>query len=401
MLAAVIAVTTALAVVVVPRLSPDPARRPRGTRTTRWLRHPGTWLALVVVCFGVVQVLVVAYMHQAWGDDTTRVTRYLPPGWFDLADLGPLADRLPAWPWTVLHAQAALELPFVLLAYLLVCRWWSADAAARLVRARWLVAAAWTLTFCLVEADLRSPWTTVDIVVRVLSGLVTGLVLPLLDDGARRPPVLRPSGLLRSPLLPFAVSAAALGCLVLAVYDVATLYNSAHLGRWVPVAALAGAVLALARWWAAAAARTVEGLRSSPVLAAAAASLGWFTVLFAAPALPLRYGIGFGAAPVSAVAGLVLVAASVRLGWTGVPLRWSAVVAAAGTVLAVLGAVVAHGYPEARLLAAAAGFVVGGAVAAALVDRRLARLGPCSNSTTCRRRNSGTGSGGATRPPAR
>jgi hypothetical protein len=364
-LAAVIVVTTVLAVVVVPRLAPDPARarRPQGTRGTRWLRHPGTWLAVVVACFGVVQVLVVAYVHQAWHDDTTRVTRYLPPGWFDLADLGPLADRLPAWPWTVLHAQAALELPFVLLAYLLVCRWWSADASARLVRTRWLVIASWTLTFCLIEADLRSPWTAVDIAVRVVSGVVTGLVLPLLDDGARRPPA----------LLPFAVSAGALGCLVLAVYDVATLYNSAHLGRWIPVAALAGAVLALARWWAAAVARTVDGVRSGPVLAAAASSLGWFTVLFAAPALPLRYGIGFGAAPVSAVAGLVLVVAGVRLGWTAVPLRWCVVVAAAGSVLAVCGAVVAHGYPEARLLAAAAGFVVGGAVAAALVDRRLSR----------------------------
>jgi len=351
----VIAVTTLVAVLVQPRLRPRD-RGPSGAlRRARWLRHPGTWLAAVVALFGVDQLLVVAYVEQAWGGDTSRITRYLPPGWFDLADLGSLARVLPAWPWTVLHAQAALELPFVVLAYLLVCRWWSADVATRVLRARWLVVASWTGTFCLVELDLRNPHTTVDIVVRVVSAIGTGLLLPLLDPGDRRSPA----------LLPFAASAAALGCLVLAVYDVATLYNSAHVVRWLPVAAVAGVVLVGARRWAV---RTPAAV--GPVAASATSSLGWFLVLFAAPALPLRYGIGFGAAPVSAAAGLVLVAVSVRFGWTRASRREFVAVALVGAGLAALGAAVAHGFPEARLLAAAAGFVVGGSATAALLDLR-------------------------------
>ena len=365
MLAAVIVATTLAAVLVVPRLRPAPpvpttlrptTSRPAAVALRRALRHPGTWLAAVVALFAVNQVLVTAFVHQRWGDDPSRITRYLPPGWFDLADLGPLADRLPAWPWTVLHAQAALELPFVVLAYLLVCRWWSADVAARVIGARWLLVASWTAVFCLVELDLRNPYTTVDVVIRLVSAVVTALALPALDGGKRR----------AVGLVTAVVSAAALGCLVLCVYDVATLYNSAHLVRWLPVVAVASVALAAARWTAAHRRAHVPG----PVTAAAVASLGWFLVLFAVPALPLRYGIGFGAAPVTAAAGLVVVLASLRRGWDRSVLGGLVVAVLGGGAVAASGFLLAHGYPEARMLAAATGFVLGAAATTVLLDRR-------------------------------
>lgn len=379
MLAALIVATTIVGMVVVPRLRPATVDGRGGA-----LRHPGTWLAVVVALFGVDQVLVIAFVTQRWGGDPSRVTRYLPPGWFDLADLGALAEHLPAWPWTVLHVQAVLELPFVVLAYLLVCRWWSAETAARVITARWFLVASWTAVFCLVELDLRNPWTTVDVVLRIAAGAGTVLALPLLGTGDRTAP-----GLLSATL-----SAAALGCLVLAVYDVATLYNSAHLVGWLPVAGCAGAALAVARWsasrrsaalWSAArasASRSPDGGGGAgPMTASATASLGWFLVCFAVPALPLRYGIGFGEAPVSAVAGVAIVVAALRLGWDRSVLRGLAVAVLVGGVVAAVGSGVALsvsrtaaiGYPEVRLLAAAVGFVLGAAAVTVLLDRRWRR----------------------------
>jgi hypothetical protein len=74
------------------------------------------------------------YVEREWNGDVSRIARYLPDGWFALADLGALADRFPAprlLGWTVLRAQAGLELPFVLLAYLTVCRWFGAETFRR------------------------------------------------------------------------------------------------------------------------------------------------------------------------------------------------------------------------------------------------------------------------------
>ncbi len=61
MLAALIVSTTVVGVVLVPRLRPR-VRPDRGGA----LRHPGTWLAVVVGLFGVNQVLVTAFVTQRW-----------------------------------------------------------------------------------------------------------------------------------------------------------------------------------------------------------------------------------------------------------------------------------------------------------------------------------------------
>ncbi|GAA1889044.1 hypothetical protein GCM10009773_16510 [Williamsia serinedens] len=323
-------------------------------------RHPGTWLAVVVAAMAANQVLVTAYIHQAWGGDTSRITRYLPPGWFDLADLGRLADVLPAWPWTVLHVQAALELPVVVLAYLLVARWLGADTAGRVVAARWWISASWTVVFCLVEWDLHNPYTVGDIVIRLVAGVVVPLLVPLLGTGRSEP----------AGLLGVGVSAAALGCVVLAVYDVLTLYNLGHAGRWVVPVVVSLAVLAAARWWAAR-----HTAPSGPLVTSAVGALGWFVAVFAVPALPLRYGLTFGTQIVSLVAGSVIVVASILRGWDPRRRRALVVVLTAGVLGAATGALVTAEITEVRLLAAAAGFVVAAAIVCALGDRRLRGAG--------------------------
>jgi hypothetical protein len=330
---------------------------PRGVTRARpgggWLRHPGTWLVVVIGLMWINQVLFTTYVDQAWHGDVSRISQYMPAGWFDLADLGGLAEWLPAWPWTVLHVQAALELPFVLLAYVLVCRWFGADVFRWAMHSRWVVSASYTATFCLIEWDLRNPYTVVDITIRVASGVVTPLVLPLLSEGTVGPP----------RLASFIASVGALGCVVLAVYDTLTLYNLAHTLSWLPLVAIALAVLAIARWWAR------RPAAHGPALASAIRSLGWFLVLFFVPALPLRYGFTFGTTVLSLLAGVVVVVAALWRGWDRRLLGRFAVAAGAGAAGAVVGYLLAHGYPETRLLAAAGGFVLAAAFACAIADR--------------------------------
>jgi uncharacterized membrane protein len=331
---------------------------PRGGAPERpgggWRRHPGTWLAAVIGLFFVNQVLFTAYVAQARHGDTSFIARYMPPGWFDMADLGGLQFELPAWPWTVLHAQSAIELPFGMLAYLLVCRWFGAEVFRRAVQARWLLSASYTVTFCLIEWELPSPYTTGDIVIRVVSGVVTPLLLPLLSEGAAG----------RPRLLPFVASVGALGCIVLAVYDTVTLYNLGHTVSWLPFVAAALAVLAVARWWAR------RPVSHGPALESVAGSLGWFLLMFMVPALPLRYGFNFGVPYVSMLAGAVIVAAAVWRGWDHQRLGALAVAAVAGIVGAAAGYLLAHGYPEARLLAAGIGFLLVGLGVCAVMDQR-------------------------------
>jgi hypothetical protein len=248
-----------------------------------------------------------------------------------------------------------VELPLGLLAYLLACRWFSAEAFRRAVHARWLVSSAWTVTFCLIEWDLHSPYTEGDLAIRVVSGVVTPLLLPLLSEGrATRP-----------RLMPFVASLAALGCIVLAVYDTVTLYNLGHTASWLPIVTGALIVLAAARAWAR---RPVE---HGPTMASLVDALGWFLVLFLVPALPLRYGFNFGTTAVSVLAGVVIVTAAVWRGWDHRLFGRLGLAAAAGVAGATMGYLVAHGYPEARLLAAAVGFLLAGAGVCAGLDRKL------------------------------
>jgi hypothetical protein len=105
----------------------------------------------------------------------------------------------------------------------------------------------------------------------------------------------------RVALLVAGLSVAALAGLVLVVYDTALLYNLGKLGAELPAACLAAVAPVIARAIAArlparSAGRGVDSIENS---------FSWFLVLFFAPALPVRYGIDFGAR-------MVVVVGSVR-----------------------------------------------------------------------------------------
>ena len=349
-LAAVTVVATVFAVLVVPRTR-APARPGHG-----WVRHPGTWLLAVTLLIYVNQVLFTVYVVREWHGDVSRIARYLPDGWFALADLGWFADWFGSadWlSWTVLRAQALLELPFVVLAYLTVCRWFGAETYRRAVAVRWAVSASWTVTFCLIEWSFHNPYTVADIVLRIVSGVAVPLLVTRLAEGAVGP----------APLVPFVGSLGALGVLVLAGYDSALLYNLGHLSGWLPVAAAAAVVLATMRWWA-----RREG-DPGQTIGAVTSSLGWFLVLFGVPALPLRYGLNFGTAAVSLVAGLAVVVAALWLGWPRDLLGRLLLAMVIGALGAAAGYLVTRGFPEAWLLAAAAGFLLAGGATCAATDR--------------------------------
>ncbi|MFG2090239.1 hypothetical protein [Spirillospora sp. NPDC048823] len=255
----------------------------------------------------VNQVLFTVYVLRVHDGDVSFIAKYLPEGWFALAD-GPsmrgVAERFPvpeSLEPSVLRVQAFFELPLVLLAYVTVLRWLDRGLYRRLARS-WLVWAAsisYTFVFCAVEWDLRNPYTMDDIVIRVCSAVVTPLLLWWLagqeeSEAGETSPV---------RLLLFAASVWALGHLVLTVYDTALLYNLGHLGGRLPGAIVAMCVLVGARW-------TASRLRSDAgagvALSSIAGGLRWVLVLFFVPALAVRYGPNVGAPVVAAMAGLVV-----------------------------------------------------------------------------------------------
>jgi len=352
------------------------------------LGHPAAWLAVVVGLIYVNQVLFTVYVLRVHHGDPAFIARYLPSGWFSLAHwpvLRALARHVPdpaALAPSVLRVQAFLELPFVFLAYLTVCRWFSADAYRRARWLAWPASAVWTVTFCVVEWHLRNPYTTDDLIIRAAAGIV----VPLLAGRLSEPRPGRPQNL--PGLLVFAVSTAALGWLVLAVYSTALLYNLGRLGPAGPGAALALAVLVAAR----AAARHLPSRPPGRGIDLIARSFGWFLVLFFVPALPIRYGLNFGARDVSAAASLILIGAAAICGARealarapSLPPRrlavWSgqmALTVLAGLCGAAASLLLPAGYAETRLLWAAAAFFLCAITVCAVLDRALPTATPRS-----------------------
>jgi hypothetical protein len=344
----------------------------------------------------VNQVLFTVYVLRVHGGDPAFVARYLPAGWFDLADdnraVAAFARHVPAPSLlapTVLRVQAFCELPFVVLAYLTACRWFDAGLYRRLLQPLqlWLACASYTATFGLVEWSLRNPYTGQDLALRAAAALAVPpllrrfLAAPEPAAGTAAPP--RSAGELGL----FVAAVGALGHLVLVVYDTALLYNLGHLRARLPGAAVAAAVLAAARPLAhRLAGRHPDRATAGPGLAWVGWSLRWFLLLFFVPALPVRYGLGFGSAPVAAAAGaLVALLAAVRglrqafgdgarpdrrrlLGWA-VGMLASAL---AGALAAGLSLSRPTGYPEAGLLRAAVLFLLAAGLTCAAVDRLLA-----------------------------
>jgi hypothetical protein len=231
----------------------------------------------------------------------------------------------------VLRVQAFLELPFVLLAYLTVCRWFSAPVYRAALRLAWPAAVASTATFCLIELSLRNPYTVDDIVIRVVSMVLVPPLITRLSPGRETPE----RGLV--------------GLLALVV--------------------LAGRRMA--------ATRLPERL-PGPGIDSVARSFGWFLVLFFVPALPVRYGLNFGSRYVSAAAGLVIAGAAARYGVRemfarrpGGVMGWAtrmAVAVAAGVCAAAVALAAPAGHAKLRLLEAAGAFFVCAIIVCVLGD---------------------------------
>lgn len=354
--------------------------RVRKGRSLWW--HPGLWLLVVTMLIYLNQVLFTIYVLRVRHGDATFIARYLPSGWFALATRNPLISWLAAhFPApallsvTVLRVQAFLELPFVVFAYLLVCRWCGPQTYRRAVAMVWPVAISYTATFCLVEWSLRNPYTVQDLVIRLVSAAVVPLwVSRFIDHDGRRVGSL-------ADLVLFGTSAATVGYLVLTVYDTALLYNLGHLGGRVPRAALTLALLVTTRL---AAARSPER-DSGPWIGAFAAAVGWFLVLFWVPALPIRYGLSFGLRAPAAVALVLVALASASAALKERPVhawRCGLLIVLAGVLGSVVGFAVSAGYPESRLLAAAAGGFILMLAACALCDRLTAHVPASTNAVS-------------------
>ncbi|MFE4425102.1 hypothetical protein [Streptomyces sp. NPDC056817] len=351
---------------------------------------PAAWLALVTGLVYANQVLFTVYVLRVHAGDPSFVARYLPAGWFDLASANPvlrrLAELFPApglLAPSVLRVQAFLELPFVLMAFATVVRWLDAGLYRRLARSALLPLASvsYTAVFCLVEWDLRNPYTIDDVVIRAVSAVVTPLLIARVaarDESAFRVPSSVPG------LLVFTGSLGSLGALVLVVYDTALLYNLGRLDDRLPLALAAGGALLGLR----AVASRPAAARSAPTLSFVVHALRHWLLLFFAPALAIRYGLLFGTPALALAAGALTAAvACVHAGrdtLAGAERHPRAALRlAAGIGCAVLAGAVAAAlalrltppsYEEIALLSAMGAFLVTGVAVCGLVDSRAAAL---------------------------
>lgn len=381
MIDALVLASVGTAICCLPRSLRRPV--PEGGISARWSPTPGVVLALVVCLVYLNQVLFNVYVIRVQGGSASFIGRYLPDGWFDLATdnsvIQAIARHFPApevLAVTVLRVQAFWELPFVMFAYLTVLRWLDCGLYRRMASLRFVLptAVSYTMVFCVVEWDLRNPFTVDDIIVRVCSAVVTPLGIAWLarrDQGVSGP--MTTAGLLR-----FAVSAGAMGYLVLVVYDSALLYNLGHAARALPGALVALLALGTARISGALLpASAVPGVAITTV----AFGLRWSFALFMVPALAIRYGVAFGTPLLATLAGLaslvaaVICAAFELVGLFGRPTLWIAAARLVPTAAAGLSASYAavhwstETYYEATLLCGAGAFCLTIVIASGLLDR--------------------------------
>jgi len=380
----VLAVVASVAGVLVSRRQPralaQPARRRLGG-------EPGVWLAVVVLLVLANQVLVTIYMMRVRQGDPQYIARYMPSGWFDLADHGSAIQWLAArWPAprllsvSVLRAQGFLELPFGLLSYLTVCRWFDQRLYRRLISAPalWSASVTYTTVFILIEWLLHNPYTRDAVIVRVVAGLVVPAVLGRVlrrSDGRRSWRVDSAAG-----LLVFAASTVSLGVLVLVLYDTVLIYSLGRLSTDMPFAVVAAAVLVGARLGARAVPDRIAGPHVDVEITA---MRQWFLLFFIA-ALPIRYALGFGSRwlAVALCVGFALAASAgalhdvasrkaIRMAPLATRLSAAVLLSAAGGIAA---AAVPERYIEIQLFAGAGVFVVMVTLLASLLDRRATEI---------------------------
>ncbi len=377
------------------RRNPPPA--PASASAPRRRHRPGWWLTVVVAAIFVNQLLFNVYVLRVRHGDVSDLAADVPDGWFVLADhnrlVVALADHVPATrllSLTALRIPSLLELPFGMLAYLTLVNWLDPRRYRQLATPAvlGLASAAYTITFSLIEWALPTPYRVQDIVLRGVTGVLCACALPLLGRGPSAP---EGTGAPRTAaeLIAFVASAAALGYLVLAMYDTVLLYSLGRVGSHLPGAVAAGVVLLAARFAATRLRRRGPHRPVGTGLDTLNTGVSWWLGLFLIPALAIRYELGFGSWKLAAVAGTLVIAVAatgtlrevagrlpvgahpgaVRRTWL------SQLVAAllAGAVAAAAGLATPAAYPESRLLRAAVGFVVVAALVCAGSDRLLRR----------------------------
>lgn len=355
-----------------------------GRPTGRRVVGPGWWLAAVTGLLVVNQVLFTVYALRVHGGDMSYLGGYVPQGWFELADLHWLADRWPAPELLALCAlriPSLLELPFGILGYLTIANWLDPLLYRRLTTTPVLAltSASYTITFGLIEWAMHTSYVEEDLVLRAISGVLTVVALRRV---ARQPSTSSQAGVPRSAseLLAFAASTAALGFLILALYDSVLLYSMGKAGQHLIGGTLAGIVLVASRI-AAVRLRATTVTPPGPGLATLTSGLFWWLALFVVPALAIRYELGFGSALFAAAAGLLVIGAATiaaffqvygRLPRPAVA-RWLlglAVAVVAGAIVAAAGLAVPAAHSEIRLLWGAALFVLVATAVTAAWDRR-------------------------------
>ncbi|MEV0171098.1 hypothetical protein AB0I00_08210 [Streptomyces sp. NPDC050803] len=373
------------ALAVAPRVvSHRTSHRPGAARRSV---SPAVGLAMVTGLVYVNQVLFTVYVLRVHGGDPSFIAKYLPAGWFDLASANPalraLATLFPTpglLAPSVLRVQAFLELPFVLLAFAMVVRWLDAGLYRQVACSYLLPLASvsYTVVFCLVEWDLRNPYTVDDVVIRAVSAIVTPLLLARVaarDTSTTRVPASVPG------VLVFVGSMGALGALVLVVYDTALLYSLGRLDDRMPLALVAAAALLGLR---VAASRLPD--RSAPTLSFVVDALRLWLTLFFVPALAIRYGLLFGTSWLALAAGALTAAVAcvrtVRERLVGTERRALTVLGLlarigcallTGAVAAALALrVMPQSYQEVALLSAMGAFLMATVVVCGLLDSRAA-----------------------------
>lgn len=298
-------------------------------------------LAFAVVCLLLYlnQVAFQVYVYEEHGGNTAFIGRTFPALFFDR-----MAPAHPPVRWlrqalngadflapSVMRVQAVLELPFALLAYLGVARLLDRAVARQIAAGPLgvLACVSYSVVLSAIEVLLWNRFTVDDLWLR---GLACALTIPLLRLLAG--PAVPHDAPSIPRLLRLVLGLGGMALVVVVVNLVALLYNLGWLPSLAGPLALGAALFAWAAWEPR---HAPQASRDRLVLALFAVGRR-FTMLFAAPALAIRYGASHPVSrPWAGVAMVVVTLAAVILGlrdaWRDLPperrLGWPFCVAAA------------------------------------------------------------------------
>ncbi len=268
------------------------ATLPAATNAPRTVDRFAVALAVVLVLLYLNQVAFQVYVYEEHNGNMGFLGRRFPSAFFRaMAPDEPLVAWLRAHlngaellAPSVFRVQAVLELPFAWFAYLSVAALFDRASAQRLARgpAGVLACVAYTVVLCAIEELLRNQYTDQDLLLR---GVGLALTVPVSFALAGPPVRSDPPTLLR--LSAFFVGLGAMSVLVIGVNLIALLYNLGWLYQY------GGPLLLAVGVFVGASVVAVRGANAPPVthgLVPFLYAFGQrFVLLFAAPALAIRY----------------------------------------------------------------------------------------------------------------